>query len=71
MCCPDCETVLIKYPLLLIEKNSLCGANGIPLEKYVRMIIWMTAGTGAAGAVVAGLIICPEAIKIVFLVSMF
>ena len=32
MCCPVCEMVLIKEPLLLIEKSSLCsGGNRFPV----------------------------------------
>ena len=32
MCYPVCGMVHIKEPLLLIEKNSLCGSSGFPLS---------------------------------------
>ena len=33
MCCPVCEKVHIKDPLLLIAKSSQCGDSGFPLNK--------------------------------------
>ena len=32
MCYPVCGMMHIKYPLLLIEKSSLCGGSGFPLN---------------------------------------
>ena len=32
MCCPVCEMVLIKYPLLLIKKSRPCGDSRFPLS---------------------------------------
>ena len=32
MCCSVCGKMHIQDPLVLIEKGSLCGDNGIPLE---------------------------------------
>ena len=35
MCCPVCQKVHIKYPLMLIGKSSLCGDSGFPLRKEI------------------------------------
>ena len=32
MCYPVCGMVHIKYPLLLIDKSSLCGGSGFPFS---------------------------------------
>ena len=32
MCYPVCGMVLIKEPLLLIDKSSLCGGSGFPFS---------------------------------------
>ena len=32
MCYPVCGMVHIKEPLLLIDKNSLCGGSGFPFS---------------------------------------
>ena len=39
MYCSVYEKVHIKDPLLLIEKNSLCGGSGFPSKKCVNVTI--------------------------------
>ena len=39
MYCSVYEKVHIKYPLLLIEKSSLCGGSGFPSKKCVNVTI--------------------------------
>ena len=43
MYCSVYGKVHIKYPLLLIEKSSLCGGSGFPSKKCVNVTIWMTS----------------------------
>ena len=45
MCCPVCEKVHAKDPLLLIVKGSLSGNSGFPLKIYVTMTICLMSNS--------------------------
>ena len=45
MCCPVCGKVHTQDPLLLIEKNSLCGDSRFPLKRYVTMTMCLTSNS--------------------------